>query len=137
MKAALFGAYIARPDPSQDRFDLFQQAVQHLSAAQHTPEVQALARLAGFEQLLAGFAWPIGSGGMRWPGTEAIVVPLVRSGLDTAANLELLFGPSWDPVVGHVQRETRMYVLNTPPEGSPAYMHGLNRRLQMRRRRRR
>lgn len=104
---ASFAAYLAKPTSCEVRLDQFFKTMEHMSQARHTSEVQALALLAGFEDVLPGFACPMGLEGTRFPGVPTIITPLVRTGLDTNSNLELLFGPDWEPAVGHIQRETR------------------------------
>ena len=50
---------------------------------------------------------------------QAIMTPLVTSGLDTDENMAILFGGK--DRVARLHQETRMMVLAFPPEGSPAY----------------
>ncbi|EFN51638.1 expressed protein [Chlorella variabilis] len=87
--------------------------IRHLAQAKERPEVAALAARAGLD--LRGFTWPMRHHGPhRFPGLMAVVSPLVRAGLDTPENLELLFGAP--DAVASLHREIRFYVL-TAPEG--------------------
>lgn len=96
--------------------------IRHLALAKAQPEVQDLARRAGFS--LNGFNWPLENvGPRRFPGLVAVIQTLVMAGLDSPENLALLFGSA--DAVADVHRQMRWYALMPPQEGSPAYASGL------------
>lgn len=66
---------------------------------------------------------------LAWPrGVEDTITKLVHSGLDTEENMVLLFGrEGWDGWVGQAHNRVRMYVLSSPPPGSPAHASGFGR----------
>lgn len=93
----------------------------HLAAVKSDPAVQDLAARVGID--LAPWTWPLQlRGPNRFRGLKSVMLPLVRAGLDTRENLDLLFGDARR--VADCQRELRMMTLLAPPEGSPACMMG-------------
>ncbi|KAF2452151.1 hypothetical protein P171DRAFT_516023 [Karstenula rhodostoma CBS 690.94] len=55
-------------------------------------------------------------------GTVRPLRRLVITGKDTAANMQLLFGPQWRDNLSKTYDEVRAQVLLEPPPGSPAYV---------------
>lgn len=76
------------------------------------PEARALATRLGLdipERTMSGFKC-----GLMYPMRR-----LVIAGEDTPANMEILFGPTWQ-AQRDIHKECRVYILTSPLEGSPA-----------------